>query len=90
MTKKPDKEYIKIKREPEIRHVLAHLYMAIDSILKNCPLSAIDNIQSIEGLIFYDGLDPTDWEKYHKGVIKMAGHKKKRKKKRRHSGCSGR
>ncbi len=46
-----------IKTEPELRHVLAHLYYAIDHLVAGRSLMAQNELKSIEGLVFFDGDD---------------------------------
>lgn len=58
-----------VKMEPELRHVLAHLYYAIECLAKDCPLGALDNLKSIEGLIMFDGDEPEDWERYYNEMV---------------------
>lgn len=57
-----------IKLQPELRHVLAHIYMAIDALSENRPLDAQDNIASISGLIGMD--DDINWEYYYEKELK--------------------
>ena len=64
------KEYLIVKTEPELRHIIAHLIFAIECLIDKCPMGAMDNIKSIEGLIMFDGDNPKDWEKYYKNVLK--------------------
>lgn len=58
------KNQIIVKLEPELRHILAHFYYAIECLINNQKYGALDNIKSIEGLIMFEG-DPSDWEKYY-------------------------
>ncbi len=46
-----------VKTEPELRHVLAHLYYAIDHLVADRPIMAMNELKSIEGLVFFDGDD---------------------------------
>jgi len=87
MAEHPFNDYLSIKMEPEIRHVLAHIMFAVECLTKNCPIGAMDNIKSIEGLVMFDGDDPKEWEKYYKSVTqkrkvvnKMEGKKSGSKK----------
>lgn len=63
-----------IKMNPELRHVFAHLYYAIEAAIEKCPNSAMDNLKSIEGLIMFEGDEHKDWERYYKN---FAMNKKK-------------
>jgi len=58
-------DQLSIKMEPELRHVLAHFYYAIECLIHKQKAGAMDNIKCIEGLIMFDGNDPSDWEKYY-------------------------
>lgn len=55
-------DMIIIKMEPELRHVLSHLYYAIDCLIQQCPAGAEDNLKCIEGLIKFSGEGPENWE----------------------------
>lgn len=75
-----------IKLQPELRHVLAHICMAIDSLSEGKPLDAQDNIASIQSIIGLD--DKTDWEEYYKKELlkwdkKLKNIKIKKKKKQK-------
>lgn len=50
---------ISVKTEAELRHVLAHLYYAIEHLAAEPPRSALATMElkSIEGLVFWDGGD---------------------------------
>lgn len=52
-----------IKLQPELRHVLTHLYYAIDHLIHSRSLSAKAELLSVEGLVFFDGGDD-DYEKW--------------------------
>ena len=65
-------DYIIVKNEPEIRHILAHILVAIYALADNCPLTAEDSIKSIEGLVTFNTDDPKESEKFYKEVNKMA------------------
>lgn len=52
-----------IKLQPELRHVLTHLYYAIEHLIHARPLSAKAELLSVEGLIFFDGGDD-DYESW--------------------------
>ena len=45
---------ITIKNHPELRHVFAHLALAMDSLANGHPADAMYELQSIHGLIFFD------------------------------------
>ena len=45
---------IKIKSNPELRHVLAHMVVAMQEIIDGHPLSAEENLRSIESVLFYE------------------------------------
>jgi hypothetical protein len=93
MTKKRDfSDQISIKMEPELRHVLAHLFYALEAVVKKCPQGAMDNLRCVEGLVFFEGDQPEGWERYYtqvrsksmkkcKGKAKCKGKKKATRKK---------
>ena len=54
-----------IKCQPELRHVLAHLSSAIEAIAEGRPMDCLDNLKSVEGLVFFMEDDKNDWEKYY-------------------------
>lgn len=78
-------EEVPVKGRPELRHILAHLYMAIECTIRDCPNGALDHLKSIEGLIFFDGDDPQDYEDWYRQQQKRLSKKKRngRKKKSR-------
>lgn len=45
--------YSRIKEQPELRHVLAHLHLAIDSLANGQKEDALYELASIHGLIFF-------------------------------------
>ena len=59
-----------VKAQPELRHVLAHLYHAIEAVMAECPAVALDELKACESSIFFDGGDPADWEKWYHDTIK--------------------
>jgi len=50
-------EALCVRTEPELRHVLAHLYYAIDHVIAQRYSTARMELKSIEGLIFFEGGD---------------------------------
>jgi len=42
-----------IKEQPELRHVLAHLALAMDSLANGHPKDALYELENIHGLIFF-------------------------------------
>lgn len=46
-----------IKKDPELQHVLAHLWNAIDYAARGEPSAAEHELESIAGLIFWDDDD---------------------------------
>lgn len=58
-------DVISVKKEPELRHVLAHLYYAIEHLARREPrtMAAWHELKSIEGLVFFDG-DDEDYENW--------------------------
>jgi len=73
-------DQICIKMEPELRHVLAHIYYAIECLAQNAPIGALDNLKSIEGLLMFEG-DELDWERFYRKEYGkwLAKRKQKRK-----------
>ena len=45
---------ISVKEHPELRHVLAHLYYAIEALSSGHSGEALYELRSIEGLVFWD------------------------------------
>lgn len=68
--KDPFEDQITIKMEPELRHALAHIYYAVEALAHNRPISALDNLRSIESLIMFDG-DEDDWETYYRNRLNL-------------------
>ena len=103
MSKKTEffEKTLSIKTEPELRHVLAHIYYSIECLCEEppCVFGALDNLKSIEGLIMFDGDGARDWESYYEEMarrgrlgkaLKMKMKKKKDKKKKKKKGkCKG-
>ena len=48
---------IRIKREPELQHILAHFRVAIDSLADGFPEAAKMEMRAIEATIEYDSLE---------------------------------
>lgn len=45
---------LQVKSEAELRHVIAHLYAAIEALTNGCHLSAQDELGCIHGLVFFE------------------------------------
>ncbi len=73
-------ESICIKDQPEIRHVLSHLYFAIEALTEDHKLEALYELKSIESLIFWE--DEAGQTRTCEGND-MAKHKKNCKNKRK-------
>ncbi len=58
---------ISIKKNPELRHALAHMYYAIECLTRGKLDAALFELESIEGLIFWD--DDRDMERSLEGYI---------------------
>lgn len=58
---------ISIKKHPELRHALAHMYYAIECLTRGKTDAALFELESIEGLIFWD--DDRDMERSLEGYI---------------------
>lgn len=69
-----------VKREPELRHVLAHLYYAIDALRQGLPRLALLELQSIEGLVFW-GTDDEEVERWIRAAERKERAMKRKKKK---------
>ena len=78
-----------VKGEPELRHILAHLHQAIDALADGCVRVAKDELESVEGLLMYDGetqdqeeclkwLEKRECEKKDEGRISVAVGNKSR------------
>ncbi len=50
-------ESMVIKREPELRHVLSHLMNAIEHLAEGATESALHELESISGLVFWEDTD---------------------------------
>ena len=84
---------IVILSEPELRHVLAHLVLAIEHAAEGRSRAARMELESVQGLIFYPRSDRAT-EKLLGRLEKRMGHgKKKGGKGKGHKGkgkCTGR
>lgn len=78
---------IRILEESELRHVLAHLHLAIEELAGGHPEMALDDLRSIEGLVFYGLDDEVTEHKLRRHA--MAKHGKKGKG-RKGNPCKGR
>ena len=58
------KNEVIVKENRELRHILAHLVIAIEALCDGRPGSAMDDVGSIEGLIFYE--DEAEIERLHR------------------------
>ena len=47
-------DQVRILHNPELRHVLAHLWAAIEATAQGLPTLAEAELASIEGLVFYE------------------------------------
>ncbi len=63
MSKRP---LLRIKDHPELRHVLSHLHGAIDAMARGERETAQYELESIEGLIFFE--DDDEMTQYLKGA----------------------
>lgn len=48
---------INIKEHPELRHALAHMFYAIRSLVEGHPAEADFELDSVEGLVFWEDDD---------------------------------
>lgn len=48
---------IVIKQQPELRHVLSHLHNAIEHLAEGAPESALHELESVAGLVFWETTD---------------------------------
>ena len=55
-----------LKDEPELRHVIAHMFEAIRMASKGDEAATLYEINSIEGLVLFDGDD--DFRRYVDGL----------------------
>lgn len=55
-----------IKEDSELQHVLAHLWLALEAVAKGENNAALYELDSIEGLILFDGDD--DRLRFLKGI----------------------
>jgi len=62
----PFDDQISIKCEPELRHVLIHLFYAVECLAAGCPIGCLDNLRSVEGLLAFDGDGPDEWEAFYR------------------------
>jgi hypothetical protein len=69
---------IVVKREPELRHIIAHLVCAIREVANGQRLSALDDLASIEGLVFFH-TERKQEDFLRREVIRMKKKKKPRK-----------
>lgn len=67
----PFSDQICVRTEPELRHVLAHCYYAIEHLIADPPRRTLarHELKSIEGLIFFDGGDE-DYESWLRSKLK--------------------
>lgn len=61
-------EQIVLKREPELRHALAHICNAIEALAEGHPLTALHELRSIESVIFFEGDDEMEAFLQHGGT----------------------
>ena len=74
-----------IKEWPELRHVLAHLWGAIESLAGSRPADALDDLASIASQVFWPADDDEREE-----AISMAKHTHKGGKRPKKNPCKGR
>jgi len=66
----PFENQLPIKCQPELRHVLAHLSDAVEALAKGRPIECLDNLKSVEGLIFFMLEDENGSEEFYTKELK--------------------
>ncbi len=70
----PFEDQIVLKLEPELRHVCAHFFFALEALAHGRPVLALENLRSIESLIMSDGND-ANWEQELRSLVAKRGER---------------